>query len=100
MSKITRRGFINRTLMLVGAAMLLFVCAKQQPESKPDRPKPNFVFILADDLTFRDIGVYGGQAYTPHIDQLAKEGIRFKRAFQTAPMCSPTRHTIYTGLTR
>ena len=98
MSKITRRGFINRTLMLVGAAMLLLVCAKQQPESKPDRPKPNFVFILADDLTFRDIGVYGGQAYTPHIDQLAKEGIRFKRAFQTAPMCSPTRHTIYTGL--
>jgi N-sulfoglucosamine sulfohydrolase len=69
-----------------------------QERTKSDHLKPNFVFILADDCTFRDIGIYGGQAYTPHIDQLAKEGMKFKRAFQTAPMCSPTRHTIYTGL--
>lgn len=62
----------------------------------PDRP--NLVFIVADDCTFRDIGCYGGQAHTPHIDALAKEGMRFTRCFQAAPMCSPTRHNIYTGL--
>jgi len=60
--------------------------------------KPNFVFIIADDCTFRDIGCYGGQAYTPNIDRLASEGMRFTKCFQSAPMCSPTRHNIYTGL--
>jgi len=61
-------------------------------------PKPNFLFIIADDCTFRDIGCYGGQAHTPNIDRLASEGIKFNQCFQSAPMCSPTRHNIYTGL--
>ncbi len=60
--------------------------------------KPNLVFIIADDMTFRDIGCYGGQAHTPHMDHLATEGMRFERCFQAASMCSPTRHNIYTGL--
>lgn len=60
--------------------------------------KPNFLFIIADDATYRDLGVYGGQAHTPHLEQLAAEGMKFNRCFQTSPMCSPTRHTIYTGL--
>ena len=60
--------------------------------------KPNFVFINADDLTHRELGCYGGQAKTPNIDRLATEGMRFTRCFQAAPMCSPTRHNIYTGL--
>lgn len=60
--------------------------------------KPNIVFIIADDCTFRDLGCYGGQAHTPNIDKLASQGMRFTRCFQTAPMCSPTRHNIYTGL--
>ena len=59
---------------------------------------PNLVFIIADDCTFRDIGCYGGQAFTPHIDHLATEGMKFSSCFQAAPMCSPTRHNIYTGL--
>lgn len=63
-----------------------------------DTSKPNFVFIIADDCTFRDIGCYGGQAHTPNIDKLATEGMRFTHCFQAAPMCSPTRHNIYTGL--
>lgn len=60
--------------------------------------RPNFVFVIADDLTFRDLGCYGGQAKTPNIDRLASEGMKFERCFQAAPMCSPTRHNIYTGL--
>ncbi len=60
--------------------------------------KPNFLFINADDLTHRDLGCYGGQAHTPNIDALAKQGMRFTQCFQAAPMCSPTRHNIYTGL--
>ncbi len=60
--------------------------------------KPNFVFVIADDCTYRDLGCYGGQAHTPNIDRLASEGMRFTQCFQAAPMCSPTRHNIYTGL--
>ncbi|MGB0597343.1 MAG: sulfatase-like hydrolase/transferase [Rubripirellula sp.] len=59
--------------------------------------KPNLLFVIADDCTFRDIGCYGGQAHTPNIDGLAGEGVRMTHCFQTAPMCSPTRHNIYTG---
>jgi uncharacterized sulfatase len=60
--------------------------------------KPNIVFIIADDCTFRDLGCYGGQAHTPNINKLADQGMSFTRCFQTAPMCSPTRHNIYTGI--
>ncbi|QDT88741.1 sulfatase family protein [Gimesia algae] len=72
---------------------MLCLTVTEQAEAK----QPNFVFIIADDCTFRDIGCYGGQAHTPHIDRLATEGMRFTRCFQAAPMCSPTRHNIYTG---
>ncbi|HIF34404.1 MAG TPA: sulfatase atsG [Planctomycetaceae bacterium] len=60
--------------------------------------RPNLVFIIADDCTYLDLEVYGGQAKTPHLNQLAREGLLFNRCFQTAPMCSPTRHNIYTGI--
>jgi len=59
---------------------------------------PNLLLIIADDCTYRDLGVYGGQAKTPHLDRLAAEGMKFTRCFQAAPMCSPTRHCLYTGL--
>ncbi|WP_146506832.1 sulfatase family protein [Thalassoglobus neptunius] len=58
----------------------------------------NVVVILADDCTWSDLGVYGGHAQTPNLDKLAAEGMTFRRCFQAAPMCSPTRHCLYTGL--
>lgn len=60
--------------------------------------RPNVLLIIADDCTYRDLGVYGGQAKTPHLERLAREGMTFTRCFQAAPMCSPTRHCLYTGL--
>ena len=63
----------------------------------PSIAKPNFVFVLADDLSYFDVGCYGGQAHTPNMDGLAAEGMRFDNCFQAAPTCSPTRHNIYTG---
>ncbi len=62
------------------------------------RTSPNFVFILADDCSYRDLELYGGPARTPHLNQLAEEGMTFSRCYQAAPMCSPTRHALYTGL--
>jgi len=80
-------------------AILISTASFVSPTYAAAKPaKPNFVFIIADDCTFRDIGCYGGQAHTPNIDRLATEGMRFTQCFQAAPMCSPTRHNIYTGL--
>ena len=59
--------------------------------------KPNIIFILADDLGFAEIGANGADRYqTPHIDSLAKTGIRFNH-FYTAPLCGPSRALILTG---
>ncbi len=82
---------------MMDARLLFLAIAASLSLSARGAEKPNFLFVIADDCTFRDIGCYGGQAHTPHIDRLATEGMRFTHCFQCAPMCSPTRHNIYTG---
>ena len=59
---------------------------------------PNILFVMADDCTYWDMECYGGQAKTPNLNRLCREGMRFNQCFQAAPMCSPTRHCLYTGL--
>ncbi len=58
----------------------------------------NVVFILVDDLGWRDLGCFGSTFYeTPHIDRLAATGMRFTQAYAACPVCSPTRASIMTG---
>src|ERR687889_1486688 len=59
--------------------------------------KPNIVYILADDLGYGDLGCYGGKVPTPHVDRLAKEGLRFTDAHSGSSVCSPTRYGLLTG---
>ena len=60
--------------------------------------QPNIVFILVDDMSWSDLGVYGnGFHETPNIDGLATEGMRFTNAYAAAPVCSPTRASIMSG---
>jgi len=64
--------------------------------------RPNFVFIVADDLGYADLGCYGGRpaefgAVSPHIDALAAGGLRFTEGYSNAPVCSPTRFALMTG---
>ena len=62
-----------------------------------DRP-PNIVFFLVDDLGWSDVGCYGSNFHeTPHIDRLAKQGMRFDNAYSTCHVCSPSRASILTG---
>ncbi len=61
-------------------------------------PRPNIVFILADDMSYRDLSCYGQQRYkTPHLDKLAKSGVRFTQAYAAAPECAPSRASLMTG---
>ena len=62
----------------------------------PDR-RPNFIFIVADDLGSADLGCYGGSNVSPVLDRLAREGLLFTRAYSNSPVCSPARFAIITG---
>ncbi len=60
--------------------------------------KPNIIFILIDDMGWKDLGCYGSTFYeTPNIDRLAKEGMLFTDAYAACPVCSPTRASIMSG---
>lgn len=59
-------------------------------------PKPNIVFIMADDLGFADLGYRGSQIKTPNIDKLANEGVRMD-SFYGEPVCTPSRAALMTG---
>lgn len=65
--------------------------------ANPDQ-KPNFIFILIDDMGWTDLGCYGSKFYqTPNIDKLAGQGMKFTQAYAACPVCSPTRAAILTG---
>ncbi|TWU30672.1 Arylsulfatase precursor [Novipirellula artificiosorum] len=59
--------------------------------------RPNIIVVLADDLGYSDLGCYGGEIPTPHIDALAKGGARFTQMYNSA-RCCPTRASLMTGL--
>ncbi len=59
-------------------------------------PRPNVLLIMADDLGYSDLGCYGGEIRTPHLDSLAENGLRFTQFYNTA-RCWPTRGALMTG---
>ncbi|NQZ76253.1 MAG: sulfatase-like hydrolase/transferase, partial [Ekhidna sp.] len=71
-----------------------------QPSDKPTKsPKPNVLFILADDLGYGDLQSYNPESKipTPNLDQLAKDGIRFTDVHTPSSVCTPTRYSLLTG---
>ena len=92
---VDRREFL-RSAGLGLAALTVPRCVAAQ--SRPTGRKPNFVFVLVDDLGWTDLGCYGSSFYeTPHIDRLASRGMRFTDGYASCPVCSPTRASIMTG---
>lgn len=82
--------------ILLAVSGIMHITASAQPE--PAR-RPNVVFILADDLGWRDVGYMGSTFYqTPNIDALAKAGMAFTNAYTASPLCSASRASILTGL--
>ncbi len=83
------------------AAILLAVLSAAlnlAPRAAAAEPKPNVIFILADDLGYGDVGCFGQtKIATPNIDRLAAEGVRFTQAYAGATVCAPSRCCLMTG---
>jgi len=90
----TRREFLSATgRSVVGAALLPLALRERQAPRRP-----NILFIMADDHGAQAIGCYGSRVnQTPHIDCLAREGMRFSNCFCTNAICAPSRAVILTG---
>jgi arylsulfatase A-like enzyme len=79
-------------------AGLLLSCG-QQPATDVVETKPNFIFIMADDLGYGDVGIYGQTMIkTPNIDQLATDGMTFTQFYAGTSVCAPSRSVLMTGL--
>lgn len=89
----------SRSLLPICFAMALQLIP--DPIAAADSSKrsgpPNIVIIMADDMGYSDLGCYGGEIETPHIDRLASNGLRFTQFYNTA-RCCPTRAALLTGL--
>jgi len=89
---------IRRRALLLGAsaltAVLLTSNAPAEAQSAP--PRPHIVYIVADDLGWKDVGFHGSDIKTPNIDKLAQDGARLEQ-FYVQPMCTPTRAALMTG---
>ena len=83
---------VRKLALLIVGCMLGLGVAQSQADSRP-----NVVIILIDDAALMDIGAYGGEARTPHIDHLAARGAMFLQ-YRTSPLCSPTRAMLLTGM--
>ena len=82
--------------LFVGVAGSIFLAGTAS--GAPSPAKPNIVLILADDLGWTDLGCFGSEYYeTPHIDRLAREGMKFTQAYSACTVCSPTRAALLTG---
>jgi arylsulfatase A-like enzyme len=85
-------------LKAVGAAALILVFSLTASAETGFGRQPNFIFILADDLGYGELGCYGNTFNeTPHLDGLAEQGVRFTNAYAAAPVCSPYRAALMTG---
>jgi len=85
------------TALAAAAIAILPAASMADPSPAGRAAHPNIVIILADDMGFSDVACYGSEIATPHLDQLAAEGVRFTQ-FYNAARCCPTRASLLTGL--
>ncbi len=91
---------MNRTTILAASVILLSAChSNRNGKSSADRDKerPNILLIMTDDVSFDHLSCYSGKLPTPHIENLAREGMLFYQAYATSAACTPSRYSILTG---
>jgi arylsulfatase A-like enzyme len=96
---VTMKGFLKHSTSVLTLLLLLQLSSEAQKKKTTTAKdkRPNIVVILADDLGYSDIGAYGGEIATPNLDDLAANGVRFRRFYNTS-RCCPTRASLLTGM--
>ena len=91
---------VSRLLPLLPGMALLTGCnQKVQKDNRQNSPKPNIIYIFADDLGIGDLSCYGAtKVSTPHIDRLAGQGVQFTNAYATSATSTPSRFGLLTGM--
>ncbi len=85
--------------LLVSTIITIAIFGWKLPAYCQTHTSPNIIFILTDDMGFSDIGCFGGKLTpTPNIDRLAKDGRKFMQYYSAAPICSPSRAGLLTGM--
>ncbi|MCA9165121.1 MAG: sulfatase-like hydrolase/transferase, partial [Planctomycetales bacterium] len=84
------------TLCISAAVAFVALAMSMQRAIADQNSRPNFVFIMADDLGWADVAFHGGNSPTPNLDRLAREGLELTQHY-VAPVCSPTRTGLLTG---
>jgi len=85
-------------LFVLIQALALTACVSKNDTATPKPATPNVIYILADDLGYGDLGSYGQDKFaTPHLDQLARDGIRFTRHYSGSTVRAPPRAALMTG---
>lgn len=90
------RGRVTTRVITLAAAHLAMLFLAGQVWAADPPKRPNIVVIVADDMGFADMGMFGGEIHTPTLDTLARKGVRFTD-FHTSPVCSPTRAMFFSG---
>lgn len=86
------------TLGVLAPGVWLALLAGLQALAAEDRPRPNVVYIMSDELAYYELSHMGNSKIrTPHIDRFAQEGLRFTQALAAAPVCAPLRCALMTG---
>lgn len=89
---------MTNNIYLIVLLFLFFSCGKKEENQDKISTKPNFIFILADDLGYHDLSVMGSKYYeTPNIDRIANEGMSFTNGYANCQVCSPSRASILLG---
>ena len=88
---------IHLSVLIV--ALATCACVSENGGADVQKAAPNIIYILADDLGYGDLSCYGQEKFsTPHLDQLARDGIRFTRHYSGSTVCAPSRSVLMTGL--
>ncbi len=89
-----RRSFLK----MIGLGAMSLSPAGCLTADRSSRKRPNIIFVLIDDMGWRDLGCYGSTYYeTPSIDRLASQGMMFSDAYTCGPNCAPTRASLMSG---
>ncbi len=90
---------MKKILSNLSLVLVLFSFISTKKEEKIINPKPNIIYIMADDLGYGDLGCYGQKIIkTPNLDKMAAEGLRFTDFYAGSTVCTPSRYALMSGL--